>query len=155
MAPPSGGNQLDLSQGPVPQRIPGPAHKKEKPQPQAGGSEGPGIQESGIKGRKRLEPGRRRDMLLPQGREPVVSRHEQVVSADMVLLQKRGPVGRHPPGIRCPLHLHSVVQRPPGGQGPKMHRLVTQLPQGPGERGPRLGTPTTLPVPVVEGDPSH
>jgi len=48
-----------------------------------------------------------------------------------------------------------VVQGPPGSQGAKVHRLVIQLPQGPGKHRGRLAPPVALPVPVVEGDPSH
>lgn len=110
MATPTGLNQLDLSQGPVPQRVAGIPDKKRKPQHQVGIPGNLCGNKDGIKGWKLFEPCRCRNVFIPQGGKSVVCRDKQIVTADMVLLQERGPVGCDIPCIRRPLLLHLVLE---------------------------------------------
>ena len=59
-------------------------------------------------------------VLVPQLCKPVVSRHEEIVAADMTLVVERWPVSHYRLGILPPDHLCTVVKTLPSPDSPPM-----------------------------------
>ena len=76
---------------------------------------------------------RLRDMLVPEGDEAVVSRHEEVVSEDMTSRAEGRSVRLYILGYIVPSLFLCVGDCPPGGECPSVYREGGALRRSPGE----------------------
>ena len=67
-------------------------------------------------------------MFITKLRKSVVCAHEQIVSANVVLIVEWWPVGRYTQCKLPPLKLHVVVKALPGNYGSVMNLCILQLP---------------------------
>ena len=93
----------------------------------------------------------RRNMLVPQLRKSVVSRHEEIVSGYACLGVIRWPLAGHLQGILVPETLHLGLLMPPGLQGTVMQRSLIQLPISPRECRRAFCPVIAAPLAVIEG----
>ena len=107
------------------------------------------------KDREFLEGPGRRKMFVPQLCEAVVSRNEEIVAGDVVVLPEGRTMAADRQREHVPLLLDKRGERPPGLQRTKMHRLRFQLAQGARKLGMRTLLPVADAVPVVERDITH
>ena len=107
------------------------------------------------KDREFLEGPGRRHVFVPQLCEAVVSRHEEIVAGDVVVLPEGRTMAVDRQREHVPLLLDKRGERPPRLQRTKMHRLRFQLAQGARELRMRPLLPVADAVPVVERDITH
>ena len=91
-------------------------------------------------------------MLVPEGDEAMVGRHEEVVSGDMTSRAEGRSVWLYILGYIVPSLFLSVGDCPPGGECPSVDREGGALRRGPGECEGRPPPPAAFAVAVVEGD---
>jgi hypothetical protein len=91
-------------------------------------------------------------MLIPELGESVICRHEQIISADMMVFVERRPMAVHSKRQHIPLLLNQAIQRAPGLQRTKMHRLGLHLGECAGEFRIRTLLPIADTIAVIEGD---
>lgn len=97
-----------------------------------------------------LAPGRW-NMLVPQLRKAVVSRHEEIVSGYACLGVIGWSLAGHFQGILVPETLHLRLLLPPGLQGTMMQGSLIQLPISPWECRGAFGSIIAASLPVIEG----
>ena len=97
-----------------------------------------------------LAPGRW-NMLVPQLRKAVVSRHEEIVSGYACLGVIGWPLAGHLQGILVPEPLYFGLLLPPGLQGTMMKGRLIQLPIRPRKSRRAFGSIIAAPLAVVEG----
>ena len=94
-------------------------------------------------------------MFVPQLCEAVVSRHEEIVAGDVVVLPEGRTMAVDRQREHVPLLLDKRGERPPRLQRAKMNRLRLQLAQGARKLGMRPLLPVADAVPVIERDITH
>ena len=97
-----------------------------------------------------LAPGRR-NMLVPQLREAVVSRHEEIVPGYACLGVIWRPLAGNLQGILVPEPLYFGLLLPPGLQGTMMKGRLIQLPIRPRKSRRAFGSIIAAPLAVIEG----
>ena len=102
--------------------------------------------------REFLESPGRRHVFVPQLREAVVGRHEEIVAGDVMVLPEGRTMTVDRQREHVPLLLDKRGERPPRLQRTKMHRLRFQLAQGARELRMRPLLPVADAVPVIERD---
>ena len=95
---------------------------------------------------------RLRNVLVTQLCKPVISRHEEIVAADMTLIVERRPVSHHRLGKLPPDHLCAVVKTLPGPDSPPVQIQAHKLLRSPRELRIRLGPEEAYPITMVIGD---
>ena len=101
--------------------------------------------------RERLEHHRLRNMLISQLCKAVISRHEEIVPADAVLLPKRWTMRNDTSGHPSPDHLFLVRQSLPGLDCSLVQFSLLQLICGSCKVRIRLAPEIADAIPVVEG----
>ena len=91
-------------------------------------------------------------MLVTQLCKPVVSRHEEIVAADMTLVVERRPVSHHRLGKLSPDHLSTVAKTLPGPDSPPVQIQAYKLLRSTRELCIRLGSEEAHPITMVVGD---
>ena len=91
------------------------------------------------------------NVLVTQLCKPVVSRHEEIVAADMTLVVKRRPVSNNRLGKLPPDHLCAVVKTLPGPDSPPVKIQAHKLLRSPRELRIRLGPEEAYPITMVIG----
>lgn len=92
------------------------------------------------------------NVLVTQLCKPVVSRHEEIVAADMALVVERRPVSDYRLGKLPPDHLCTVVKTLPRPDSPPVQIQAHQLLCRPREIRIRLGPEEAYPITMVIGD---
>lgn len=92
------------------------------------------------------------NMLVTQLCKPVVSRHEEIVAADMTLIVKRRPVSHDRLGKLSPDHLRTVVKALPGPDSPPVQIQTHKLLCSTQELRIRLGPEEAHPITMIVGD---
>lgn len=91
------------------------------------------------------------NVLVAQLCKPVVSRHEEIVAADMALIVERRPVSHYRLGKLPPDHLYAVVKTLPGPDSPSVQIQAHKLLRSPRELRIRLGPEEAYPITMVIG----
>ena len=107
------------------------------------------------KDREFLEGPGRRNVFVSQLCEAVVSRHEEIVAGDVVVLPEGRTMAADRQREHVPLLLDERGESPPGLQCTKMHGLRFQLAQGTRKLRMRPLLPVADAVPMVERDITH
>ena len=94
-------------------------------------------------------------MFVPQLCEAVVSRHEEIVAGDVVVLPEGRTMAVDRQREHVPLLLDKRGERPPRLQRTKMHGLRFQLAQGARELRMRPLLPVADAVPMIERNIAH
>ena len=92
------------------------------------------------------------NVLVTQLCKPVVSRHEEIVAADVALVVERRPVRHDRPRKFPPDHLRTVVKTLPGPDSPPVQIQAHKLLRSTLELGIRLGPEEAHPITMVIGD---
>ena len=92
------------------------------------------------------------NVLVTQLCKPVVSRHEEIVAADMALVVERRPVSNYRLGKLPPDHLCAVVKTLPGPDSSPVQIQAHKLLSSPRELRIRLGPEEANPIMMVIGD---
>ena len=92
------------------------------------------------------------NVLVTQLCKPVVSRHEEIVAADMTLVVERRPMSHYRLGKLSPDHLCAVVKTLPGPDSPPVQIQAHKLLRSPRELRIRLGSEETHPITMIIGD---
>ena len=95
------------------------------------------------------------NVLVTQLCKPVVSRHEEIVAADVALIVERRPVSNNWLGKLPPDHLCDVVKTLPGPDSPPVQIQAHKLLRSPRELRIRLGPEEAYPITMVIGDVSN
>ena len=107
------------------------------------------------KDREFLEGPGRRHVFVPQLCEAVVSRNEEIVAGNVMVLPEGRTMTADRQREHVPLLLDKRGERPPRLQRTKMHGLRFQLAQGARKLRMRPLLPVTDAVPVIERDITH
>ena len=92
------------------------------------------------------------NVLVTQLCKPVVSRHEEIVAADMTLVVERRPVSYYRLGKLPPDHLCAVVKTLPGPDSSPVQIQAHKLLRSPWELRIRLRPEEAHPITMVIGD---
>src|SRR5574344_111361 len=92
------------------------------------------------------------NVLVPQLCKPVVSRHEEIVAADMALVVERRPVSDNRLGELPPDQLCAVVKTLPGPDSPPVQIQAHKLLRSTQKLRIRLGPEEAYPITMVIGD---
>jgi len=107
------------------------------------------------KDREFLEGPGRRNVFVPQLCEAVVSRNEEIVAGNVVVLPEGRTMAADRQREHVPLLLDKRGERPPSLQRTKMHGLRLQLAQGARKLRMRPLLPVADAIPVIERDITH
>lgn len=92
------------------------------------------------------------NVFVTQLCKPVVSRHEEIVAADVTLVVERRPVSNYRLGKLPPYHLCAVVKTLPGPDSPPVQIQAHKLLRSPWELRIRLRPEEAHPITMVIGD---
>ena len=95
------------------------------------------------------------NMLVTQLCKPVISRHEEIVAADMTLVIERRPVSHYRLGKFPPAHLCTVVKTLPGPDSSPVQIQAHNLLSSTRKLRIRLGPEEAHPITMVIGDVSN